>query len=274
MFLAVLGAAVLHATWNALAKLVPDHRVAAGLMALVGLAVGGIGVLLLPAPLPGSWPFLLTSVVLQAGYLMLLTHAYRHGEFGQVYPLARGLPPLLVTGVSLAVLGERLSPGQLAGVVVVSAALSTLVFAGGRPRAGNGLGLAALTGVLIASYTLVDGVGVRLSGHPLSYAMWLSLLQGPLVLGVSGLRHGRGFTRAMAGSARLGLTGGALALVAYAVVLWAQSRAPLPLVSALRETSLLFAGVLGTLVFRERFSPVRLAATAAALAGVVLLQVT
>jgi drug/metabolite transporter (DMT)-like permease len=274
VFVAVLGAAVLHASWNAMAKLIPDHRVAAGALALAGVGVGGIGVAVLPAPLPAAWPFLATSAVLQAGYLLLLTHAYRYGQFGQVYPLARGLPPLLVTGFSVAVLGERLSPGQLAGVVVVSLALTALVFAGGRPRPGTGLGLAAVTGLVIACYTLVDGVGVRQSGLPLSYAMWLFFVQGPLVLAASRVLFGRGFARALRGSARLGLLGGVLALVAYALVLWAQSQAPLALVSALRETSLLFAGVLGVLVFRERLSPVRLAATAGAVVGVVLLQAT
>jgi drug/metabolite transporter (DMT)-like permease len=274
IFVAVLAAAVLHATWNAIAKLIPDHRVAAGAMALSGVGVGAVGVMLLPVPLPESWPFLATSVVLQAGYLLLLTRAYGSGEFGQVYPLARGLPPLLVTGVSLAVLGERLSPGQLVGVVVVSLALTTMVFAGGRPRPGTGLGLAAATGVVIACYTLVDGVGVRHSGQPLSYAMWLFFLQGPLVLATGRVLYGRGYGRTLAGSARLGLLGGSLALTAYALVLWAQSQAPLALVSALRETSLLFAGVLGTLVFRERFSLVRLAATVCAVVGVVLLQAT
>jgi drug/metabolite transporter (DMT)-like permease len=272
VFMVVLGAAVMHACWNAIAKAIPDHRVAAGLMALVGLGAGGVGVAVLPSPLPASWPFLGTSVVLQAGYLLLLTRAYRYGEFGQVYPLARGLPPLLVAGFSVTVLGERLSPGQLAGVVVVSLALTGLVFAGSRPRPGTGLGLAAVTGAVIACYTLVDGVGVRYSGQPLSYAMWLSFGQAPLVLAAARGLFGRGFGRALAGSVRLGLLCGALALVAYALVLWAQSRAPLSLVSALRETSVLFAGVLGTLVFREPFSGARLAATVSAVVGVVMLQ--
>lgn len=274
VFAAVLGAAVLHATWNAMAKAIPDQRVAAGLIGAAGLIVGAAGAAVLPVPDPAAWPFLAASSLLQSAYLLLLVRAYRHGEFGQVYPLARGLPPLLVTVVSLAVLGERLGGGQLAGVVVVSLALVALVFAGGRPRAGSGLWLAAATGVVIAAYSIVDGVGVRQSGHALGYAMWLFVGQGVLLLAVSGAMTGRGFPRAVARSARLGLPGGVLALVAYAVVVWAQSQAPLALVSALRETSLLFAGVIGTLVFGERFRPVRLIATAAAVAGLVLMQAT
>lgn len=272
VFAALLGAAALHASWNAIAKAIPDPWVASGLLSLAGVGVGAVGVAVLPAPAPESWPFLAISSVLQSGYLLLLVQAYRYGDFSQVYPLARSLPPLLVTAVSLALFGERLTAGQLTGVIVVSLALTALVFAGGRPRPGTGLGLAAITGVVISCYTLVDGVGVRASGAALSYAMWLFLLQGPIVLAVGRVRYGRGFGRALAGSAPLGLLGGVLGLVAYGIVLWAQSRTPLALVSALRETSLLFAGVIGALVFGERFSLVRLAATVAAVLGIVLLQ--
>jgi drug/metabolite transporter (DMT)-like permease len=272
VFVAVLGAAILHAGWNAIAKAVPDQRVAAGLLSVAAVVPGAVGAAVLPAPEPAAWPFITASSVLQAGYLLLLVQAYRYGEFGQVYPLARGLPPLLVTGFSLAVLGERLAAGQLAGVIVVSLALTMLVFAGRGRAAGRGLWLATATGVLIASYTIVDGVGVRESGHALSYAAWLFLLQGWLVLGTSWAMYGRGYLRAAARSARLGVFGGVLASIAYATVLWAQTQAPLALVSAVRETSLLFAGVIGTLVFGERFSRVRLVATAVAVAGIVLLR--
>jgi drug/metabolite transporter (DMT)-like permease len=272
VFAAVLGAAILHAAWNAIVKAIPDERVAAGLLAAAGIMPGALGAAMLPPPDPAAWPYLATSAVLQAAYLLLLVQAYRYGEFGQVYPLARGLPPLLVTGFSLAVLGERLSGGQLAGVIVVSLALTGLVFAGRAPVVGSGLGLAAATGVVIATYTIVDGIGVRRSGHPLSYAMWLALLFGLLVLATSWARYGRGFLPAAARSAPAGLLGGLLAMVAYATVLWAQSRAPLALVSALRETSLLFAGVIGTLVFGERFRAIRLVATIAAVAGIVLIR--
>jgi drug/metabolite transporter (DMT)-like permease len=272
VFVAVLGSAVLHASWNAIAKSIPDQRVAAGLLAMTGLAAGAVGAAVLPPPEPASWPYLAISATLQAAYLLMLVHAYRFGEFGQVYPLARGLPPLLVAVVSLMVLGERLSAGQWTGVFVVSLALTALVFANGRPRPGTGLGLAALTGVIIASYTMVDGVGVRQSGHALSYAAWLFALQGTLTLLISRAWHGPGLGRALAGPARRGLLGGALAAAAYAIVLWAQTQAPLALVSALRETSLLFAGVIGVLVFAERFSGTRLVVTVLAVAGIALLQ--
>lgn len=273
VLLLLLVAAAAHASWNAIAKAIPDQLAAAGLLSAAGAAAGAAGVLVLPPPDRACWPFIAVSSVLQAGYLLLLVRAYRSGEFSQVYPLARGLPPLLVTVASVGLLGERLTGGQLAGVLLVSLALTGLVFSGGRPRSGSGL--AAATGAVIATYTVVDGVGVRQSGgHALSYATWLFLLQGVLVLAVCRAMFGPGLGSQMARSAGPGLLGGLLALAAYATVLWAQGRAPLPLVSAVREASLLFAGVIGTMIFGERFSMTRLVSTTVAVAGIVLVQTT
>jgi drug/metabolite transporter (DMT)-like permease len=135
-----------------------------------------------------------------------------------------------------------------------------------------GVGLAAATGVVIAGYTLVDGVGVRQTTDSLGYLAWLFLVQSGLVLGVSRLVAGPGLWSGIRRAARLGVPAGGFAMLAYGIVVWAQSQAPLPLVSALRETSLLFAGVIGTLVFRERFRVSRLAAAAVVVTGIVLLQ--
>jgi drug/metabolite transporter (DMT)-like permease len=180
----VLLAAVLHAGWNAIAKSIGDRLVAAALIGLVYLVRGGFGALMLATPAPGAWPFLLGSAALQVGYLLLLTGAYAHGEFGRVYPLACGLSPLLVTIVAVTVLRERPGVAELLGIALVCTALGALVVTGGWPRRGDGLGLAALTGAAIASYTLVDGVGVAQGGDPFSYAAWLFLLQGPVIVAV------------------------------------------------------------------------------------------
>ena len=271
---AVLVAALLHASWNAIAKAIPDQRVAAGLISASGMLVAGLGAARLPPPDRAAWPYILASSVLSAGYLLLLTYAYRHGDFGQVYPLTRGVPPLLVTVFAIGVLGEQVTGGQIVGVVVISFALTALVFSGGVPRLGSGLGLAALAGVMVAGYTVVDGVGVRASGDALSYAVWRFLAEGPLVITAGWVMFGRGFWRTAARSAPFGLLGGVLALGAFAIVVWAQRQAPLALVSALRETSLLFAGIIGTLLFNERFSAVRSAATVGAVVGIVVLLVS
>lgn len=269
----VLVAALLHAGWNGLAKAVPDRLVFSALVGLVFLTGGGVGAVLLPAPAPASWPYLATSAVLQVGYLLVLTTAYRHGEFGRVYPLARGTAPVLVTAVALTVLGERLTTGQAVGLAAVCGALGALVLLGGRPRRGDGLGLAVLTGVLIAGYTLVDGVGVRHSGTALGYAAWLFAAQGLVSPVLCRVLAGPALVPALARYAVPGVVGGVLSLVVYAAVVWAQSVANLALVSALRETSVLFAGLIGALFFGERFSPARLAVTALAVAGIVLIEI-
>jgi drug/metabolite transporter (DMT)-like permease len=271
VFASVIVAAMLHAVWNAIAKAIPDHTVTAGLLGAAGLVPAAVGVAVLPVPDADSWPYLAGASVPSTCYLFLLVHA-RDGQFGQVYPLARGLPPVLVTMFASTALGERLATGQLLGVILISTALGALVFAGGSPVGAGGLGYAAAAGVMIAAYTIVDGVGVRACGHALSYAAWRFLIEGVLAVAVSRALFGADLWRAARRSVGPGLLGGFLGVAAFTTVLWAQSRAPLALVSAVRETSLLFAGVIATLVFRERFSATRAVATVTAVVGLVLLQ--
>lgn len=277
----VLASAVLHAGWNAIAKHIPSRLAASTLIGLTYLIGGLIGLLVLPFPAAASWPYLLVSAGLQTAYLILLTSSYRHGDFSQLYPLVRGLAVVQVTVVSVTVLGERLGPVQLAGVSVIAGALIGLTLVtpplpdgSRRPTGRRGVGLAVLTAVCIAAYSVVDGVGVRHSAAPLGYAAVLFLLQGvTLPLACLLLARDRG---ALVGDTRrywrLGALGGLMSLVAYAIVVWAQYQAPLALVSALRETSVLLAGLIGWLFFGERLSPLRTALTLIAVGGVVALQ--
>jgi drug/metabolite transporter (DMT)-like permease len=272
----VLVAALLHAGWNAIAKHIPSQLAASTLIGGVYLVVGCVGVLILPHPAAVSWPFLAVSACLQTGYLILLTASYRHGDFSQLYPLARGLAIVQVAIVSAVVLGERLSVRQMVGVGVIAGALLVLAFLRSRPASGDrrGVGLAVLTGVCIAGYTIVDGQGVRQSGAPLGYVAALFLLQGvALQLTCAWLAPDRQqLIVELRQHWRLGALGGLMSLVAYAIVVWAQSVTPLALVSALRETSVLLAGLLGWVAFGERMSPVRTLLTIAAVGGVVALQ--
>jgi uncharacterized membrane protein len=274
---AVLFAAVLHAGWNAIAKWIPDRLVASALIGVAFAAGGAVGALVLPMPSVAAWPFVIASSVLQVGYMLLLTSAYSHGEFGRVYPLARGLSPVLVTMVAVTVLGEQLSVAELFGVALLCSALGALVLIKGLPRRGDGLGLAVLTGVTIAAYTVVDGIGVTRTDNPLSYAAWLFLLQGiALVLACRMLSgpavSAAGLIARMREHLRLGLLGGLLSLIAYAIVLWAQSFGNLALVSALRKTSVLFAGIIAVVLFKERQTRVQVLALVLAVAGVVLVK--
>ena len=269
---AVLLAAVLHAVWNALAHVIGDQLVG---FALIGVAVtvgaGGI-VLAAPAPATASWPFLAGSAVLHVAYNLLLMRCYRLGDFSQVYPLARGTSPWLVALGAAVFVGEHLSVIRLVGVVVISVGLGSLVFVGGVPTraARPAIAAAVLTGVVIATYTTLDGLGVRSAGTVAGYAGWLFLLQGPVLpLAAMVARRGRLWGQVRP-HLRAGLAGGMLSMAAYGLVLWAQTRGALAPIAALRETSVIVGAVIGAVLFKERFGPWRVAATVLVAGGVIL----
>ena len=281
---AVLFAALLHAGWNALAKAIPHRLVASTLIGATYLVIGAVAVFFAPAPASSSIAFIAASSIVQTVYLILLTASYSHGDFGQVYPLARGLSVLLVTLFSTFVLAEYLDLWQSVGVALVIVSLMSLVFVrrSGRPSLGDGnsssrrgILLALLTGVTIAAYSLIDGVGVRVSGSSIGYAAWLFVLQGAMLVCTCYAmeRDRKTFRSEMRRYLLRGLVGGAMSLVAYAIVLWGQSIAPLSLVSALRETSVLLAGIIGFLFFGERLSVARIAITVLAAIGIIIMQV-
>jgi drug/metabolite transporter (DMT)-like permease len=297
--LVVLAAAVTHATWNAIAHGIKDQLLAFGLIGAGGILVAIPLVIASPFPLSACWPYLLASIVIHVFYNLLLMRSYRYGEFGQVYPLARGTSPLVVTVLAAVFAAERPSVAQVAGVLVVSCGLALLVLAGrtGRRAAarggsggpgggagsagrGSGFGRAALiaavgTGLTIAAYTTVDGLGVRLSGSSVAYIGWLMLLESLCVpaWALARRRHEllSGTSRRVLGS---GLLAGGLSVLAYGLVLWAQTRGDLAPIAALRETSVIFGAVIGTVVFREPFGRWRIAATLLVVFGVLLLNVS
>jgi drug/metabolite transporter (DMT)-like permease len=270
--LAVLAAAVTHATWNAIAHGIRDQVVAFGLIGVGGFVVAVPLAVLASFPLTACWPYLLGSVAIHVFYNLLLMRCYRYGEFGQVYPLARGISPLVVTVLAAVFAAERPSPTQLAGVLVVSSGLAALVLAGRRP--GRAALLAAVgTGLTIAAYTTVDGLGVRLSGSSLGYIGWLMLLESLCVPAWALARRRRdlpGLSMAVLGA---GLTAGVLSVLAYGLVLWAQTKGALAPIAALRETSVIFGAIIGTVVFRESFGRFRIAATVLVVLGILLLEI-
>jgi drug/metabolite transporter (DMT)-like permease len=271
---AVLLSAVLHAAWNAVAHYIPDKLAAMALISLVYTALCLPLLFVLPAPAPAARPYLGVSVALQVVYAVLLARAYRLGEFSQVYPLARGTAPLVVAVAAAALVGERLPAGRVAGVLVISGGLAVLVLAGGRPgrRDLPALLAAVGTGLMIAGYTVVDGIAVRRAGGVPGYAAWLFVLQGPVVVLFAVFRYGRKLPAALHGYWWLGAAGGVLSPAAYALVLWAQSRGALAAVAALRETSVIVGAAIGAVVFRERFGAVRVVAAVLVAAGVLLIS--
>ncbi len=268
---AVLAAAVAHASWNAIAHGIKDRLVAFALIGAGGLVPAVPLLIASPLPAPASRVYLGVSVLLHVAYQLLLMRCYRVGEFSQVYPLARGISPVLVTGAAWLLVGEHLAGPQLAGVLLIPAGLACLVFIGRRPGR-PALAAAAGTGLAIASYTVVDGIGVRLSGSASGYIAWLMTLEG-VVIPVAAVAIRRS---ALAGQVRgvwlVGLAGGVLSVAAYGLVLWAQTHAALALVAALRETSIIIGAVIGALVFREPFGRPRTAATILVVAGILLLN--
>jgi drug/metabolite transporter (DMT)-like permease len=270
---AVLAAAVLHASWNALLKGGQDRLVTVVLLDLTALV---LSLLLLPLagrPAPASWWLLGVSVLLHAGYKLLLLQSYRVGDLNQVYPLARGSAPLLVAAFAGLVLGERLGPWQLAGLVGVCGGLTLLLETGrAAPRAGPIVGFALATGVAIAAYSVADGLGVRRSGTDLGYVAWLFVLGGfPIPLYAAAV-HRRDLLARMRERLAVGVAAGALSLTAYGLVIWAQRRGALAVVAALRETSVLVAAVIGGVAFGERFGRRRVVAAGFITAGIVLLN--
>jgi drug/metabolite transporter (DMT)-like permease len=270
---AVIAAAVTHAVWNAIAHGIKDQTLAFALIGVGGIAVGIPLVILATMPRADCWPYLLGSVAIHVFYNLLLMQCYRLGEFSQVYPLARGTSPLVVTILAAILIHEHIALPQIAGVLVVSAGLATLVLAGRRP--GRAAFAAAVgTGLTIAAYTTVDGVGVRLSGSPVGYIGWLMILECLCVPMFAVLRRRHVLLKQPKRILLAGLAAGALSVLAYGLVLWAQTRGALAPIAALRETSVIFGAIIGTLVFREPFGRTRIAATVLVATGIVLLNLS
>ncbi len=268
-----LAAACAHATWNSIAHGITDKLASFTLVCLGGLLCSLPLVLLAAPPEPRCWPYLALSGSLHVAYLALLMLAYRLGDFGQAYPLARGTSPLVVLLLASVFVGEVPGPGQLAGVVLICGGLAVLVLSGRRAgRLDRKAVLAAVaTGLTIASYSTVDGVGVRLSGSVAGYTGWLMSCESIVIPVVAlAVRRGR-LLAAMRPVWHIGLLGGALSVLAYGLVLWAQTRGALASVAALRESSIVLAAVIGSVFFHEKFGRSRIVAAACVTLGICVL---
>ncbi len=270
MLAAVLLGALLHATWNAVAR-ASGGRGADAVLIAVGAGVLALpGAVLLPLPARESWLALGVSAVVHVLYFRLVAAVYRGGALSVAYPLMRGLPPLVVAGVSAAFLPDALTPGAWLAVLVLGAGVLAVGGDGLRARAVAPLtlGVIALNIAVIVGYTIIDGIGARQSGDAMAYAAWL------FVLTAIGLVP---FVRpAVLAEARRQpwplAVGAACTLGAYGIALWAMTKAPIALVAAVRETSVLFAAALGALVLRERFGRLRWIGVACTALGLVAVK--
>jgi drug/metabolite transporter (DMT)-like permease len=249
----VLGSALLHASWNVLLRSGVDRLWSITVMSLVSGLAALMAVGFVPAPATASWPFAALSGALQVGYCLFLVWAYEKGELSQVYPIARGAAPLMVALGAAAFAGERLSLPAIGGLALVSSGIIGLSL--GRQRLNTHATVLALaSGGFIASYMVCDGMGVRLSGHPVGYFVWMSLAQAaPMPFAYAALRR-RWPTMAFDRETAKAVGGGAISIVAYGVVVWAMAGAQMAKISGLRETSILFAAILAAVFLKERFT--------------------
>lgn len=271
VFAIVLFAAALHATWNAVVKGSSDKMLMTGLVTGAAALIAVVIVPFLPLPAPASWPFLATSTVLQIGYYQLVARAYQVADMSQTYPVMRGTAPLLVAIVSSVFLGEHLPLLAWGGIAMISAGILSMA-AGARLGQGKGTVLALINAVVIASYTLVDGAGVRQSGDAVAYTLWAFLLTGVPLVGLVLATRRAAFVHYIASNWRQGLFGGFGTLVSYGLALWAMTIAPIAVIAALRETSILFGVMISALILRERVTPLRLAGATIIVAGAVTLR--
>ena len=270
----VLLAAVLHASWNALVKAGGDRLAMMVMVQGVGGLAAAVGLFFIPWARAEAWPYILGSVTVHTFYYVFLVKAYQQGDLSQVYPIARGSSPLMVAVVSALVVGETLGPIGSVAVVIICLAIFSLAFGKGSNPIGQRRSVAYAfgTGVTIAIYTVIDGLGARVSGDALSYVACLGLCEAGPIFAIALWRRKRALFPALVESAKMGIPGGIIAWIGYGSVIWAMTVAPMTYVSALRETSVLIAAWMGTRLLGEPFGRRRIAAAAVVVLGVVVLH--
>jgi phosphonate utilization associated putative membrane protein len=270
---AVLFGALLHASWNALVKSSHDKALDTAVIHVTGSFIAIPFVALVGWPPASAWPFIACSVVIHIAYYTALTGAYKHGELGLTYPLMRGTAPLLVALSATITVGESLTPMAWAGVLGVSCGVLALGLTPLGLRSRRAVAFALANAVVIALYTVVDALGTRTSGAPLQYVLALFVFDGwPFALIVLARRAPAQVWPYARKRLPVAAVGAAASLGSYGIALWAMTRAPVATVAALRETSVLFAALLGTWFLKEAFTLQRAAGTAAIVAGVMALR--
>jgi len=274
VFLAVLAAAACHAGWNAVIKGSGDPLVTT---AIVSVAASVVSLAFLPItglPDPAAWPWVAASVIVHLFYFASLIEAYRYGDLGQVYPLARGTAPLM-TGIASGLIGEYLTPLAWAGLLLLVGGVFILSLPGrgGAKFNRQGVGFALATAVTICAYSIIDGVGARVSLHSPAYTTVLFIGCGVVMLIYALVRRGLGVFAGTGGRWRVSLAGGAMQVVSYGVANWAMTLAPIALVAALRETSVLFGALIAVVILKEPLRASRVAAAALIMAGLIVLRI-
>jgi len=276
VFIAVLFAAACHAGWNALIKVGLDPL---STTTLISVGSGIVALALAPLvgmPASAAWPWLLASVVIHLVYFASLIESYRTGDLGQVYPIARGSAPLMTAAVTSIFVGEKLSALGWAGIAALVGGVLLLSARGARHLAEidrRAIGFALFTALTICAYSVVDGIGARLSANPNGYSVWLFVGIAVVMVPYALYRDGRDVIPAMQRFWLRGFAGGALQVLSYGIAIWAMTVAPIAIVATLRETSVLFGAVIAVVVLKEPLRAVRIVAACLIVCGLVLIRV-
>jgi drug/metabolite transporter (DMT)-like permease len=271
--LAVLGAAFLHALWNAMLKSAAGEPMLDTALIVAGSSITGLAVLPFVAfPAHAAWPYIAGSSTIHFAYYVTLAGAYKRGDLSFAYPLMRGVAPLIVTVLGIAFLHEHPTLQTSIGIVLISLGILTIAWFAGGGHTLAAAGWALANAMIIATYTLVDGAGARASGDPASYVTWLVFLEGLPFLAWVGYTRGAPALAYWRLRWRRGIGGGAASLAAYGIVLWAMTRAPIAVVAALREVSVVFAALIGALALKEGFGWKRVVGAASVVLGVAALR--
>lgn len=271
VFLAVLGAALLHSVWNAIIKTGGNKQTTMLIFTVWQGFIGLCVVIWFPIPAPQVWPWLLASGVIHMFYQLFLAYAYEQGDLSRVYPISRGSAPLIVLLVGMGVLSDDVRPSEYIGIAVLG--IGIVLMARGALSSGENRKLipfAIGAAFATAGYTLVDGIGARISGTPVVYVGWLLFLSGFFFIPAVVMLKGPAVARAPWAIWRLGIIPAAASFAAYGIAVWAMTKAPIALVAALRETSILFAVLIGWLIFGERMGAQKAFAAGLITLGVVL----
>ena len=276
---AVLGAAVLHALWNSLVKSANDKFLSSAIVALWCGAIAVMAALVLPRPAGAAFPFIIASALIHIVYFILVGQLYRSADLSVAYPIMRGLAPLIAALIALVTLGEAPAPIASLGVATLVAGVLGMGASGlAHGRIDRPTILVALANsAVIAVYSVIDGQGARLSGPGAAFAFaynsWADALTAFAYLPIILWLRGRAAVAAFGQGWPLGLIGGVAAFLGYAIVIWAMTRAPIAAVAALRETSVVFAAIIGVVALREPFHAQRAIAALVILAGIILLRI-
>jgi drug/metabolite transporter (DMT)-like permease len=275
VFFAVLAAAALHAGWNAILKIKLEPFLA---MVLINFCASIITLPLIfytGLPRAESWPWLIASVLIHVGYYFALTEAYRRADMSQVYPIARGSAPLLTAVTGIFFLGENVSMQGFAGIALLGLGIFVMSMKNAHDATHmdrKALGFAGLTAITICAYTLSDGTGARVSGDALAYIAALFVADGLFFTAIAWFMRGTAGLRPIAGFWGPGMAGGAMSAGAYGIAIWAMTVAPIPLVAAVRETSVLFGAAIAVLILKEPLRANRVVAAVLIVAGLVLIR--